>query len=280
MVGGQEMRRWTSVAPAARTHADDFAGGGAADDGVVDEDDALAFEQATDGVELHADAEVADALLGLDKGAADVVVADEAEVEGDAGLGGVADGGGDAGVGDGDDEVGGDAGLAGELAAHLVAGLLDRAAEDAGVGPGEVDVLEDAGGGRDGLLGVAAAGDAVFGDHDELAGLDVALVLCVEEIEGAGFGGEDEGVGCAVVAGDAAHGEGAEAVRVAGGEDAVAGHHDDGEGAVDLGERVGDASTRVSGGECAMSWTMISESEVVEKTAPSRSRRAFARCRG
>ena len=30
-------------------------------------------------------------------------------------------------------------------------------------------------------------------------------------------------------------------MRIAGGEDAVAGHHDDGEGAVDLGERVGDA---------------------------------------
>ncbi len=123
MVGGQEMRRWTSVAPAARHHADDLARGRAADDGVVDEDDALAFEQGADGVELHADAEVADALLGLDEGAADVVVADEAEVEGDAGLGGVAEGGGDAGVGDGDDEVGGDAGLAGELAAHLFAGL-------------------------------------------------------------------------------------------------------------------------------------------------------------
>ncbi len=226
--------------PGGAAHADDLAGGGAADDGVVDQDDTLAFEQRADGVELHADAEVAHTLLGLNKGAADVVVADEAEVEGDAGFGGVAQGGGDAGVGHGDDEVGGDGGLAGELATHLIARLLDGAAEDAGVGAGEVDVLEDAGR----LGGVAveeAAGDAVFGDHDELAGLDVALVLGMEEVEGAGFAGEDEGVWSAVGAGDAAHGKGAEAVWIAGGEDAIARHHNDGEGAVDLAEGVGDA---------------------------------------
>jgi hypothetical protein len=66
----------------AADHADDFAAGGAADDGVVDEDDALAFEQVVNGVELEADAEVADALLGLNEGAAHVVVADEAERKG------------------------------------------------------------------------------------------------------------------------------------------------------------------------------------------------------
>ena len=35
---------------------------------------------------LELDAELADALLGLDEGAADVVVADDAELEGDAAL--------------------------------------------------------------------------------------------------------------------------------------------------------------------------------------------------
>ena len=87
------------------------------------------------------------ALFRLDEGAADVMVADEAEVEGDAGFGGVAKRGGDAGVGNGDDEVCCDAGFARELAAHLFAGLLDPAAEDARVGAGEIDVLEDAAGG-------------------------------------------------------------------------------------------------------------------------------------
>ena len=39
---------------------------------------------------------------------------------------------------------------------------------------------------------------------------------------------------------DAAHREWPEAVRVAGGKDAVARHHDDGESAVDLTKRIGD----------------------------------------
>ena len=130
----------------AAHHADDFAAGGAANDGVVNEDDALAFEQIVHGVELEADAEVADALLGLNEGAAHVVIADEAEAEGKAGLFRVAERGGDAGVGDGNDDIGGHAGLARELAAHLVARLLHPAAEDARVGAREVDVLEDAAG--------------------------------------------------------------------------------------------------------------------------------------
>src|ERR1017187_5854461 len=105
-------------------------------------------------------------------------------------------------------------------------------------GAGEVDVLEDATGLRE-AGGVLAAGDAVFGDHDQFAGENVALVFGAEQVKGAGFGGKDDGVRPVEVA-DAAHGERAEAARIAGGEDAVAGHHDDGESALDLAERVGD----------------------------------------
>ena len=94
--------------------------------------------------------------------------------------------------------------------------------------------------------GVLAAGDAVFGDHDEFAGEHVALVLGAQQVEGAGLGGEDDGVGAVGIA-DAAHGERPEAARIARGEDAVAGHHDDGEGAVDLGERVGDGIDQRAG---------------------------------
>src|SRR5213594_3793258 len=59
-------------------HANDFAGGGTADDGVVDENDALTFDEAAHGVELELDAEIADSLRRFDEGAADVVIADEA----------------------------------------------------------------------------------------------------------------------------------------------------------------------------------------------------------
>ena len=47
---------------------------------------------------------------------------------------------------------------------------------------------------------------------------------------------------------DAANRERPEAVRVAGGKDAVAGHHHDGEGAVDLAERVCNGIDKAPGG--------------------------------
>ena len=65
---------------------------------------------------------------------------------------------------------------------------------------------------------------------------------------------------------DAAHRERAESARIAGGEDAVARHHHDGESAIDLRERIGNGIDQRAGAcECAMSWTMISESDVVWK---------------
>ncbi len=70
-------------------HAHDLARRRAADDRVVDEHDALALHDLAHGVELDLDAEVADRLLRLDERPADVVIADEAEGEGDARLLGV-----------------------------------------------------------------------------------------------------------------------------------------------------------------------------------------------
>ena len=63
----------------------------------------------------------------------------------------------------------------------------------------------------------------------------------MQQVKRAGLRGEDEGVRCAIFPGDAADAERAEAVRIAGGEDAVARHHDDRKRALDLGERVGHA---------------------------------------
>ena len=86
---------------------DPGAGGGAPDDGVLDHHHPFALEDLPHGVELNPDGEIPHALGGLDEGAADVVIADHPHFKGDAGGRGVAQGGVDAGVGKGHDQVGG-----------------------------------------------------------------------------------------------------------------------------------------------------------------------------
>ena len=105
----------------------------------------VAADDAGVGGVLEFDAELADALLGLDEGAADVVIADDAELEGHAALLAEADGRGHARIRDGHDDVGSGRSLARELHAHLLADVVDGAAADDAVGPREVDVFEDAG---------------------------------------------------------------------------------------------------------------------------------------
>ncbi len=65
----------------AAHHAHDLAAGGAAHDGIVDQNDAFAFQQAAHRVQLEFHAEVAHALFRLNEGAPDVMIADQAEAE-------------------------------------------------------------------------------------------------------------------------------------------------------------------------------------------------------
>src|SRR3954452_3951047 len=62
-------------------HLHDLHAGGAAHDGIVDEDDALAVDQSRIGVVLQLDAEVPNFLARLNEGPADIVRADDAELE-------------------------------------------------------------------------------------------------------------------------------------------------------------------------------------------------------
>src|SRR5262249_47781123 len=59
-------------------HLHDLPARGAADDGIVDDHDALAIEYFAVWVQFDLDAEVSDALLGLDERPAHVMVPDEA----------------------------------------------------------------------------------------------------------------------------------------------------------------------------------------------------------
>ena len=131
-------------------HFDDFAAGGAAHDGVVNQQDVFAFEFAVHRVEFLAHGFFAGGLAGHDEGAADVAVFDEAFAVGFAQVGGEFHRAGAAGVGDGHDDV--DVGqidfafdFFGQGDAHVDARLIDGYAVDDGIGTGEIDVFEQAG---------------------------------------------------------------------------------------------------------------------------------------
>src|SRR5436305_15348823 len=79
-------------------HADDLFRGGAAHQRIVDQDDPLAFDRGAVRIMLHAHAEFAHALSWLNEGTADIMVADDAELERHARMLAVANRGGDAGI--------------------------------------------------------------------------------------------------------------------------------------------------------------------------------------
>src|SRR5665648_853650 len=88
---GASLRRTSPPPPALQSAArvsSRLAGRGAssaAHDGVVDHDEALAADHGAQRIELHADAHLAQLVVGLDEGAVHVAVLDEAFGVGDAG---------------------------------------------------------------------------------------------------------------------------------------------------------------------------------------------------
>ena len=67
--------------PELLEHAHDFLRRRAAHNRVVDQDDALSGDEVPHRIELHLHAEIADGLLRLDEGPADVVIAHQSELE-------------------------------------------------------------------------------------------------------------------------------------------------------------------------------------------------------
>ena len=172
-------------------HLDELHHGGAAHDGVVDDDQALALDVVAQRVELHAHAHGTQLLRGLDKRTAHIAILDEALAKGNAALVRITLRGRQAGVGHANDQVGLDGLLVCQLTTHVVAAGVDALAVHDGVGTGKVDLLKDTVGGlfsrRYALLGHQALG----ADTQDLAGTDVADVLGAHDIECAGLGGND-----------------------------------------------------------------------------------------
>ena len=75
-------------------HLHDLDGRGAAHDGVVEKNDALAFDNLAVGVVFQLHANMADAIRRLNKCAAHIVIADETHFIGNAAFLGIANSGG------------------------------------------------------------------------------------------------------------------------------------------------------------------------------------------
>ena len=173
-------------------HLHDLAARGPSNHRIVAEDDPLPRQQLPDGVQLDLDAEVPDRLLGLDEGPSHVVVADQTELEGNARLLGVAQGGRDARIRNRDHNVRVDGGFTGQPPAHPVAGSVDTLSEDAAVRPAEIDLLEDAEGVAR-RVGLPKGVERTVLDSQDLARFHIPQVACPDQVEGAGFGGDHVG---------------------------------------------------------------------------------------
>ena len=105
----------------------------------------LPFSTGPVGGVLQLHAEMADVVGRLDEGAPDIVVADDAELERNAALGGVAHRRGHAGIRHRHDHVGGDRRLSrASSRADALARVIDRRALHHRIRAGEVDVFEHA----------------------------------------------------------------------------------------------------------------------------------------
>ena len=162
------------------------------------------------------------------------MIADDAELVGDARLLGIADRRRHAGIRHRHDHVGRRRRLAREFGAHGLAHVVDVAAADDRIRPREIDVFEDAGPRRHRRERLVRL-RAVLVEHDDLAVLDVAHVFGADDVERAGFRGEDR------AAVELADHQRADAERVARADELLVGEADEGIGAFELAQALDEA---------------------------------------
>ena len=131
-------------------------------------------------------------------------------------------------------DIGLDRALVREFCPHRLAAGIDRAAVHEGIGPGEIDVFEDAGSGRHRREGLQALDSGLGNDH-HLAVLDVAHEAGADDVERAGLGGED------VAPVELAEHERPDTERITGADELLVGQRDKGIGAFDLAQRLDEA---------------------------------------
>src|SRR5690606_28258945 len=127
-------------------HLHDLTRCRAADDRIIYEDDAAAFDQIFYRIKFEPDAKGAYRLRRFDEGTSDVVVSDDRLPIIDAGLCRISDRRRNARIGHRHDDVRLDRMFERELLAHLMPRFVHRLAEDDRIRPREIDVFERANG--------------------------------------------------------------------------------------------------------------------------------------
>src|SRR6516162_6362382 len=202
-------------------HLDDLNGCGAAHDRVVDKHDALAAHDRAVGAVLEANAELANVLGRLDEGAADIVIANDAELIGEARFLGITDRRRHPRVRYRHDHIGGCGHFASQFRAACFADGVDAAAAKTRIRPGEIDVFENTGPRRlrrERLVRMCA----VLVEDEDFAVFDIAHILRADDVERAGLRRENR----ATV--QFAKHERADAKRVAGADKLFVGQPDKG----------------------------------------------------
>ena len=136
---------------------------------------------------------MADRIAGLDEGAADIVVADDAELEGDAGLLREADRRRRAGIGHRHDDVGLDRAFDAPARRRCACARHRRCAPRPRNPAGRNRHIRRCRSAISAARTGTAALDALGGDDHHLAGLEVAHEARADDVERAGFGSEDPG---------------------------------------------------------------------------------------
>ena len=212
-------------------HGDELLHRVAAHNRVVDDHDSLAGDL-VQRVEFQLDPLPSQLLVGLDEGAAHVAVLDQAFLVGNPRRLGKPDRRRRTGVGDRHHEICNGGRFFRESLAHAHPARVDLAATEARVGPGEVDVLEDAG--RTAPCGERlGAVDPCLVKPENLAGTHVAVDGGADQVERAALGGDDP------VIADAPEREGPDAVRVAERDEGVVDERDHRVGALETTHRGG-----------------------------------------
>ena len=209
--------------PGGAQQIHDPSAGGAPDNGVIDEDDALALHLRHNGAQLHPHQVHSVPLARRDEGPANVAVFEEAQAKGDPGRLGVAQGRVQTGVRHPHHQIRLHRVSLCQKHTGFFPGLVDPHPVHDGVGPGKVDVLKDA----HGLFRFAAmapvAADTGLVHGDDLSRQQIPEELCPHSPQGAALRGKD---GAAVL--PDTHTQRPESMGIPQGNEFCSGHQDHG----------------------------------------------------